>query len=169
MISECAQHGHAPAVQRMSRPYDCECGACPECVEAQRVHEEFLAWQQDTREGQLTVASLTQRAVDGFQPRDPNAELDALLAADPEMRRLARLSDEIVRSVMTKEGRSRRHDLLSICRKIQKRFKDGYMPTFEQMEHFDACIGIFALQLICGHKVIEECSCGEDDELGRTM
>ena len=86
----------------MIRPCECECGACPECVEAQRVHEEFLAWQPRTRaRNELTGAYITQRAAHpGFQPRDPNGELDALLAAEArEMRRLAQLSDELGRTM----------------------------------------------------------------------
>ncbi len=59
-------------------PDDCACGTCPECLEAQREHDEFLAWQQ-TPEGRITAEYLAQRAKNGFQPRDPNPELDALL------------------------------------------------------------------------------------------
>lgn len=58
---------------------DCECGTCPECLEAQREQDEFLAWRE-TPEGQITAAYLAQRAANRFQPRDPNPELDALLA-----------------------------------------------------------------------------------------
>ena len=48
-------------------------------------------------------------------------------------------------------------NLLRICRRIQKRFADGHMPTFEQMNQFDAAIFGFDVMLLCGHLVIEEC------------
>lgn len=51
--------------------------------------------------------------------------------------------------------------LLLVCRRVQRRFADGYMPTFEQLEAFNAAIEAFDLELICGHKVIEECECSE--------
>ena len=48
-------------------------------------------------------------------------------------------------------------NLLRICRRIQKRFQDGHMPTFEQMNQFDAAIFGFDVMLLCGHLVIDEC------------
>jgi hypothetical protein len=58
---------------------DCACGTCPDCLAAQREDDEFRAWQQ-TPEGRTTAAYLERRAANGFLPRDPNPELDALLA-----------------------------------------------------------------------------------------
>ena len=50
-------------------------------------------------------------------------------------------------------------NLLLVCRRIQKRFADGHVPTFEQMDAFNAAIEAFDLELLCGHKIIEECEC----------
>lgn len=50
--------------------------ACAECLE--REETEYRAWQQ-TDEGQDTAAYFARRAANGFLPRDPNPELDALL------------------------------------------------------------------------------------------
>lgn len=54
-------------------------------------------------------------------------------------------------------------NLLRICRRIQKRFQDGHMPTFEQMNQFDAAIFGFDVMLMCGHLVIDECDHSDKD------
>ncbi len=59
-----------------SPPHDRTCD-CAECLE--REEAAFRAWQQ-TREGLLTCDYVARRAANGFLPRDPNPELDALIA-----------------------------------------------------------------------------------------
>lgn len=49
--------------------------------------------------------------------------------------------------------------LLLVCRQVQRRFDDGHMPTFEQLDNFKGAIEAFDVMLICGHKVIDECDC----------
>ena len=68
---------------------------------------------------------------------------------------------------MTERKEREADHLLIVCRRIQKRFKDGQMPTFEQMEHFDGAIEAFDFELLCGHKVIEECDCTEIAHVSR--
>ncbi len=63
--------------------------------------------------------------------------------------------------VMTRRKNIACNRLLLVCRRIQRRFADGYSPTFEQMNAFNAAIEAFDLELLCGHKLIDECECSE--------
>ncbi len=51
--------------------------------------------------------------------------------------------------------------LLNASKHVARAFKNGYHPTFEQLQKLDAAIyGVETLKL-CGHRLIEECDCLE--------
>lgn len=51
--------------------------------------------------------------------------------------------------------------LLLVAKRVQKRLLDGYAPTFEQMDHLDGAIQALEAELLCGHKIVDECDCVE--------
>ena len=63
--------------------------------------------------------------------------------------------------IMTDRKERAADHLLLVARQVLQRLKDGYVPTFKQIDHLEGAIRAFDIDLICGHKVIEECDCAE--------
>jgi hypothetical protein len=63
---------------------------------------------------------------------------------------------------MTEKKEKACNHLLLVCKRVQRRLNDGYAPTFEQMEHLDGAIDALEAELVCGHKIVDECECFEE-------
>lgn len=63
---------------------------------------------------------------------------------------------------MISERFEQRANALAVAsQRVLQAFKDGRNPTFEQIDRLEASLFPWNEELICGHKIIEECECSE--------
>lgn len=53
--------------------------------------------------------------------------------------------------------------LLATAKQVHQAFRDGHNPTFSQLDKLDSAIQAIETQKICGHRLIDECDCVEQE------
>lgn len=69
---------------------------------------------------------------------------------------------KVVKSVSySAEHETQLKDLVTASSRVLKAFRKGRSPTFDQLDKLEAVLTPFTTEKLCGHGMLEECSCFE--------